>query len=50
MLTLDRTNGLGVEVSYGELIPSGSIIHIGVKGGYKITNGNAYLTHHINLP
>jgi len=30
---LDRTNGLGVEVSYGELIPSGSIIHIGVKGG-----------------
>ena len=33
---LDRTNGLGDVVSYGELIPSGSIIHIGVKGG---TNG-----------
>ena len=33
---LDINNGLGDVVSYGELIPSGSKIHIGVKGG---TNG-----------
>ena len=30
---LDINNGLGDVVSYGELIPSGSKIHIGVKGG-----------------
>jgi hypothetical protein len=30
---LDRSNGLGDVVSYGELIPSGSYIHIGSKGG-----------------
>ena len=30
---LNLNNGLGDVVSYGELIPSGSKIHIGVKGG-----------------
>ncbi len=45
---LDINNGLGDVVSYGELIPSGSKIHIGVKGGTN--NQWKYLYDSSNKP